>query len=481
MSGLRERLNRLKKPEAEKQSAPAMGAGEDWSMIGAHLETSEWGAFILRRRVYSLDSYHGKHRLGDLTDVVQELSSFHPSAEVRLEGLLFFDTETTGLGVGAGNVPFMVGIGYYADDQFVVEQLFMRNPGEEMAMLKYLQHKLDASTHIVSYNGRTFDWPILKNRYVLNRLKLNESSLLQLDLLYASRSLWRKTLPSCRLSTVEVDRLGFARVNDVPGSMAPTLYFHYLAEKDIRAVAGLFLHNEHDIVSLAALAIHFAKILGGMNPIDSKIEDRLVDNEGECTGLSDEEALRTALWLEKMGRPQLAEAAMERLWSRLLNHTALTGRLGELTMELAAYFKKKGVYRRAADIWLRLSENRSSGIATNIEPLIELAMFYEHREKNLEQALLHTEEAWTRLWRRRSLSRSDRKQSEMEEAVERRMERLRLKLQHKCTKASTGSQVTAGSFTRTREREAGGVSVSGSVMTRKPRRVKPDYVRESLL
>lgn len=221
MSGLRERLSRLRKPEAAPATQPPLpAAGGEWAQLGAHVETSPAGSFVMRRRTYGADSAHGKYRLSELAEHVQQLSCFHDAdAVVRIEELLFFDTETTGLGVGAGNVPFLVGIGYYSGELFIVEQLLIRNPAEEYAMLVYLQGMLCRFTHIVSYNGRTFDWPILKNRYVLNRLQLDDSGLLQLDLLYPSRSLWRNALPSCRLSKVEESRLGFERVDDVPGSM----------------------------------------------------------------------------------------------------------------------------------------------------------------------------------------------------------------------------------------------------------------------
>ncbi|UJF35968.1 ribonuclease H-like domain-containing protein [Paenibacillus hexagrammi] len=192
-----------------------------------------------------------------------ELGCFHPDAEggIRIEELLFFDTETTGLGVGAGNVPFLIGIGYYSAEQFVVEQLLIRNHAEEYAMLTYVQALMSRFSRLVSYNGRTFDWPLLKNRFIMNRIKIDDSHILQLDLLYPSRSLWRNTLPSCRLSKVEESRLDFERSDDVPGSMAPTLYFQYLAEQDPNILQGVLTHNEHDILTLAALSIHFGKLL----------------------------------------------------------------------------------------------------------------------------------------------------------------------------------------------------------------------------
>ncbi len=174
MSGLRERLGRLRGPAAAGATPPPPPeAGGEWAQLGAHIATSPAGSFVMRRREYGADSVHGKYRLRELADVAAQLSCFHEQdAVVRLEELLFFDTETTGLGVGAGNVPFMVGIGYYTGELFTVEQLMIRNPAEEHAMLVYLQELLGRYTHIVSYNGRTFDWPILKNRFVLNRLQL---------------------------------------------------------------------------------------------------------------------------------------------------------------------------------------------------------------------------------------------------------------------------------------------------------------------
>ncbi|MEW9698828.1 ribonuclease H-like domain-containing protein [Paenibacillus sp. SI8] len=479
MSGLRERLSRLRSPEAAAVAAPALpAAGGEWALLGAHVAASPAGSFVMRRRTYGADSIHGKYRLRELTDHVQELSSFHDrDAVVRAEDLLFFDTETTGLGVGTGNVPFLVGIGYYTGELFTVEQLFIRNPAEEHAMLVYLQELLERFTHIVSYNGRTFDWPILKNRYVLNRLKLNDSKLLQLDLLYASRSLWRNTLPSCRLSKVEESRLGFERVDDVPGSMAPTLYFQYLAEKNPAVLQGVFTHNEHDIVTLAALSIHFGKLLGGSVSHEAEGGDEpsraLFGDDIEL-----EEQFRTGLWLEKMGKTALAESVLDTLFDRLVHEPeTLSSSHGgthqakvfthsdeeSIVLLLAAFYKKKAIYNRAVALWQRWIEAKSASIALQLEAYLELAMYFEHREKNMHQALFYAEEAWAKLWRRRSLQRSDSKHIQAEEALERRIRRLKEKL-HKSEKAQTQQRAPKGT-------------------TPKPKtpRMKPIYVSEGLI
>ncbi|MCY9664244.1 ribonuclease H-like domain-containing protein [Paenibacillus alginolyticus] len=418
MSGLREKLGRLRGPSAAQIAPPSLPMADgEWAQLGAHVETSPAGSFVMRRRVYGADSVHGKYRLRELAGVAQQLSCFHDrDAVVRLEELLFFDTETTGLGVGAGNVPFMVGIGFYTGELFTVEQLLIRNPAEEHAMLVYLQELLDRFTHIISYNGRTFDWPILKNRYVLNRLQLDDAKLLQIDLLYPSRSLWRNTLPSCRLSKVEESRLGFERVDDVPGSMAPALYFQYLAEKNPSVLEGVFVHNEHDIVTLAALAIHFGKLVSGESELDPELEL--------------EEMFRTGLWLDKMGRSAIAENYFDILYARLLNDLESSNPADQESaiLLLAAFYKKNGEYLRAVELWKRWIVIKNASIALHLEPYLELAMYYEHREKNFSQAIFYAEEAWAKLWRRRSLHRGDKRQNEVEEALEKRIRRLKGKL-----------------------------------------------------
>ncbi|OCT14268.1 hypothetical protein A8709_25915 [Paenibacillus pectinilyticus] len=566
MSGLRERLGRLRGPAAAGGTPPPPPeAGGEWAQLGAHITTSPAGSFVMRRRVYGADSAHGKYRLRELADVAPQLSSFHEQdAVVRHEELLFFDTETTGLGVGAGNVPFMVGIGYYTGELFTVEQLMIRNPAEEHAMLVYLQELLGRYTHIVSYNGRTFDWPILKNRFVLNRLKLDDSELLQLDLLYPSRSLWRNTLPSCRLSKVEESRLGFERVDDVPGSMAPALYFQYLAEKDPAVLAGVFIHNEHDIVTLAALTIHFGKLLqpemetflerelepdletsldcGHVCDIDSDIDSEFdsdfchvsyLDSDFDHDSVHDlnpyhisnfksdsdvitpdlnldpEELFRTGLWLEKMARAAKAERYFNVLYGKLMSKvvTLLPAQRETALLQLAGYYKKYNRYDRATLLWKQAILLKPSSISLQLEPYLELAMYYEHKEKDLDQAVFYAEEAWARLWRRRALHRGDRKINELEEAWEKRMARLKEKIRKQKLSGSEShakrpasrslsharssyeahptSQASSSTSQSIPSSTSDAISFSGSSTAARSKRnkktVKPVYVSEGLI
>src|SRR5690606_25250317 len=125
---------------------------------------------------------------------------------------------------------------------FVVQQLFVRDPGEEWAMLHYFKQLAANFSHLVTYNGKSFDWPLLANRYVLNRMAEGPAELEHLDLLYIARSLWKNSLDSCRLSRVEEARLGIMREGDVPGSLVPTLYFQYLTDGDFTPLEGVFRH-----------------------------------------------------------------------------------------------------------------------------------------------------------------------------------------------------------------------------------------------
>lgn len=437
---LRERLNRLKKKDStgslptetasemgppdgkESQADPSSGhstmlpqeeekgpSAEGWERMGVQYESNEWGSFLIRKRTYPADYLHGRYPIGDLYRVCPSLSAMagtEGGQELHPEELLFFDTETTGLGIGAGNVPFMLGMGYYRSGAFVVEQMLIRNPAEEVAMLAYFNRLLLRFSCLVTYNGRTFDWPIVRNRFVLNRMELEREPSVQLDFLYASRSLWRNTLPACRLGIVEESRLGHTRVDDVPGSLAPTLYFRYLSEGDPAVLAGVLDHNEQDVLSLAGLAIHFGRALRG---------------ELELTGMEAEELYRLGKWLDRLGCAEQAAHAFERLLQ------CSSREADEFRLELAALYKKKGDYDSALALWKGLAAGAASTGLTAIEPFIELAKYYEHKVKDYGTALAYAEEAYQIAWRRETLVRRHQKRQPVLEDIRKRIERLKLK------------------------------------------------------
>ncbi|SDC47303.1 hypothetical protein SAMN02799630_00235 [Paenibacillus sp. UNCCL117] len=395
-----------------------------WSKLGAALRPGEWGDFVTRRLTYDLEFRHGHYMLGELKASAEALERLlQPQAksgrggkhaaregavpDTAAERLLFIDTETTGLGQGAGNVPFMIGIGYFENGGFTVEQMLIRHPGEEASMLAYLRTCIAERPILISYNGKSFDWPIVKNRFILNRIPLPPEPEGHIDFLYPSRSLWRTTLASCRLGQVEEDRLGVRREDDVPGSLAPALYFQYLAERDPAILEGVFRHNEWDVLTLVGLAVHFSRLLTG----ETDFEDvRLFGRE---------EWFRYGRWMERCGLGEAAMVTMEALVDELLMDELLTDTgdapaasvLPDCVLPLARYLKKNGRYDSASAMWKLYIQRQGSSRLASLEPYIELSMYGEHKLKDLDMALSYAKGAQDVLWRRQALERSSMRQA----------------------------------------------------------------------
>lgn len=366
------------------------GAAEALPSFG-RLEETEDGAFIVRERRYPLNYGHGLYVLADLSGrhvrlnrVSRRHAGIRPVAAVQ--DLLFFDAETTGLGVGAGNVPFLIGLGFYEGQAFVVRQLLVRDPGDEAAVLLHFRRFVRRFTHLVTYNGKSFDWPVLANRFVLHRIPPPEHRLEHLDLLPMSRNLWRRSLDSCRLSRVEEERLGIRREDDVPGHLAPVLYFQYLEDGDIGVLEPVFRHNEWDVLTLAALAIHLGAVLSG---------------DAEWDRMEAEDLYRTGMWLLDSDLPDLAERPFAALLSRPEEAARYAARL-------AMAYKRMRRYDKAVPLWEKAAGPGTAGPrlaagTESLEALVELAIYHEHRSGQLAEALRWTEEALDRVERLVSL------------------------------------------------------------------------------
>jgi tetratricopeptide (TPR) repeat protein len=288
----------------------------------------------------------------------------------------------------------------------VVEQLFIRNPAEEAAMLHHLRERLAVRDMLVSYNGKCFDWPILKNRYILNRQKDGATDPVHFDFLYPSRSLWRNTLPSCRLSSVERERLGLSRIDDVPGSLAPALYFQYLAEGDPALVAGVFEHNEKDVLTLACLAVHLTRLMAGTV---------------STARMEPEELFRLALWLDKVGRAEEADEAFRELLGRDSDQAS------DYWLPAADFYKRQGRFEPAVSLWERTIERKRRSRIAPLTPYVELAMYYEHQQKDYDRALEYAEQAFEKARGRLTAVRKEGGGAEEIEAIRKRVDRLMTK------------------------------------------------------
>lgn len=431
MSGLRERMNRLRGTSSEEAADAGTGAagrspnpgerdeaeesGERlhpaWAAFGVKAMHTPHGDFLLRKEIYRIDYRHGTHALGELHAAAAGLGGFYPGLpQPKAEDILFLDLETTGLGVGAGNVPFMTGIAYLSEDGFVVEQALIRHPGEEYAMLRYLSEKASRFAYLATYNGKTFDWPLMQNRIIMNSIQRQSLSFLHLDFLHPSRSIWRNTLASCKLSHIEEERLGIERSEDVPGSLAPQLYFQYLADGDPAPLEGVFRHNASDLLSLACLAIRFGRLLTG------DLFERLPWPEEA------EELIRTGLWLERMGRHSLADELQRR------GAEARSPSLSALLL-LAERDKKAGNWERAVLLWQKAAFSAHSAYdRAVIEACTELAMYYEHKSKRYGEALRYAGLALEMAEGRMLPARGDAKRRAELEGIRKRIDRLKRKL-----------------------------------------------------
>jgi uncharacterized protein YprB with RNaseH-like and TPR domain len=170
------------------------------------------------------------------------------------ERALFMDTETSGLAGGAGTVAFLLGLSWRdeASGRWMLEQALLRQLGEEAPLLALFAERLGRASMLVTYNGKSFDWPLLRTRFVMNRMTPPEPPP-HLDLVHVARRLHRARLTSCSLVAVEDQVLGRARVGDVPGAEIVAIYAHYLRTGDAAALGGVVEHNAADVLAMVAL------------------------------------------------------------------------------------------------------------------------------------------------------------------------------------------------------------------------------------
>jgi uncharacterized protein YprB with RNaseH-like and TPR domain len=182
---------------------------------------------------------------------------------------LYLDTETTGLSGGTGTVPFLIGLAWFDQPSgaLVVEQLLLRQLGEEAPMLERLSERVARCSMLVTYNGKSFDMPLLASRLVLAR-RATLPSLVHLDLVHVARRVHRHRLPQMTLRSVETHVLGFERTADISGGEVCSRYTHFLRTGDEQALAAVVDHNEWDIVAMAALVGLYGEPLVGLGPVD---------------------------------------------------------------------------------------------------------------------------------------------------------------------------------------------------------------------
>jgi uncharacterized protein YprB with RNaseH-like and TPR domain len=335
---------------------------------GRNLKTIYGEVFSLNHD-YPERRQHGHLPLKPLTDYHWLAQWAKAPATPDLQSLVFLDTETTGLSGGTGTMPFMIGAGRFIEDQFVVEQFFVRNPAEETAQLAALSEFVEGVEGIVTYNGKAFDLPIINTRYIMQRLSNPFTSATHFDLLPFTRRIWKSRLGQCNLGNIETHVLGFEREQaDIPGYLVPDFYREFLFTGDATHMPGIFYHNEMDVLSLSALFSWLAAILE--DPSDERFTD-----PGDL--------LSVGRVLEALQREHLAEQVYA---SDRLQHLPETDRLKSLLLR-ARLQKRQGNLEEASALW------QVAATAGSIEALVELAKYFEHQVCDFQSALRCTEQA----------------------------------------------------------------------------------------
>ncbi|HKU42661.1 MAG TPA: ribonuclease H-like domain-containing protein, partial [Polyangiales bacterium] len=195
-----------------------------------------------------------------------------------LSRMLFLDTETTGLSGGTGTVAFLVGLAQFDEGTLKLTQLLVPNLGGELPMLVELAARLEAASCILTYNGKSFDWPLLRTRYVLHRLPVPPLPP-HVDLLHATRRIWKPRLGSLRLTDIERQILHFFRDDDVDGAEIPSRYFAFLRDGASERLVPVLEHNQNDLIALPAmlgtLGERFERIECGEEVLDALAFGRL--------------------------------------------------------------------------------------------------------------------------------------------------------------------------------------------------------------
>jgi uncharacterized protein len=392
-------LEYLRRREERRKQLPAQRAprGIEEYVEGCG-ERNEAGEFFLARQALPFGRPYGNCRIGDIAGAsLETLSIFlgpksngaglFAKALAEPDRLIYLDTETTGLAGGTGTVAFLIGVGKAEKSGFVVRQFFLRDYPEEKAALRALEELLAEAEGLVTFNGKTFDVPLLETRYTLARMKSPFARLAHLDVLHPARRMWKLRLETCALTDLERAVLGIAREGDVEGSEIPAIYFDYLRTGDAGSLAPVFYHNALDIVTLAALAARLARVIEGAR-------------NGERTVESGLDLYSLSRIFRRNGNSEQSVATCEQALASGLPSAVETRALWDLALE----HKRQRRHEMAVEIWREIARGTSKvgpdfTPGNRSEPAFalfayeELAIHYEHRARDPKQALAFIEQA----------------------------------------------------------------------------------------
>lgn len=366
MSSLADKLKSLGVKVGTSHLAPPQPDSHsiDSVVAGSFRNTPRGEAFIAEQ-IFEKDYLHGKtsYLSSFPLSIIAEWANDPRIAELPIDKFAFLDTETSGMAGGTGTYAFLVGAARIVDGKFALQQFFLRDPSEEPAMLEALIEFLAPCEALVTFNGKSFDAPLLTTRYKLHRIPVPFKDYAHLDLLPLARRLWRDRLPSRALKYLEEHVLGFTRTSDeVPGYEIPWLYFDYLRTRDARPLGGVFYHNAMDVVAMAALLGHVSELIA--DPYSGRVEHGL-------------DFVALGKLYEDLNRWD--EAA--RLFERGLEIGLTESDFGVAVKRLSILQKKRGDVDQALRLWEQAAEKG------HIYAHIELAKYYEHKKRDVKTSI----------------------------------------------------------------------------------------------
>jgi uncharacterized protein YprB with RNaseH-like and TPR domain len=404
----------LRVPDQEDAIARLIGAGVARNHFGEHLVLRNW---------FSTPEFV------DPSAIALELLSRTRDAEISRRARaaledpykwLFLDTETTGLAGGTGTYAFLIGLAWWDAGALQVEQLFMRDFTEEYSLLHELAARIAERPVLVTFNGKTFDWPLLDSRFTMTRTIPTPRLAAHLDLLHPARAFWKHRLGSVRLVDLErhvldARRLGWHREDDIASSLIPQYYFDYLRGRPADPLVSVLRHNQMDLRGLAALF--------------GKINTLLASQEAERHGVDSLDLFGLSRFFERRGDSDRAHVAcLQALDLGLPAEIRPRAR-----RELALLVKRRGDHTAAAELWLELAADPKDGVLA----CEQLAIHYERRAKDILRATEFARRGLAKLQRMRTGTRDPYAAARLMRAAEKflvRINRLEAKAKNKFAK-----------------------------------------------
>jgi uncharacterized protein len=371
----------LRAPGEEDILAQLLGAGVASNHFGEHLAVHNW----FSTPEYAEPSPVSLELLSRLRD--ESLSRKTRDALDDPSKWLFLDTETTGLAGGTGTYAFLIGLAWWDAGGLQVEQLLMRDFTEEYSLLQELAERVKERPVLVTFNGKSFDWPLLENRFTMTRSIAAPRLATHLDLLHPARALWKLRLGSVRLAELErrvldAQRLGWHREDDIESALIPQRYFDYLRGGPAQPIVGVVRHNQMDLRGLAAL---FCKINAMLSESPSTLD--------ECDSL---DLFGLSRFLQRRGDTDRAHTACAQALAVGLPADIRP----KAQRELAQMAKRRGEHQQAAEIWEEMVRDSRD----EVHACEQLAIYYERRARDMYRAMEYARLGLAKLRRERTCS-----------------------------------------------------------------------------